>query len=300
MSPTAPADIPAARPAPSAADWVALARPRLAVLGLMMVALSYVIAAPGAFDAGTFGVLMAGSLLALCGASALNQVMEREADGRMRRTAGRPLPSARMTPRAATAYGVVLSAAGLAVLGAGINGLTAASAAVGSISYLGLYTPLKPVTSLATVVGAVPGAVPVLMGWAAARGTLEHGAWVLFGILFLWQLPHFLAIAWMYRADYERAGFRMLPVEDPDGGATARQAINYGLALIPVSLLPSMIGLAGPLYFAGALALGAAYLACGVMMARQRTGTSARRLVKASVYYLPLLFTLLAVDRLAS
>ncbi len=279
------------------ANLVALARPRLAVLGLIMVVLSYVSARPPVFDAPAFVALAAGALLTLCGASALNQVIERDADAQMKRTMGRPLPAGRISPLAATAYGLGLTIAGLVILGVGVNGLTALSAAVGWLVYVAVYTPLKPVTTLATVVGAVPGAVPVLMGWAAARDSLDLHAWTLFTILFLWQLPHFLAIAWMYRTDYARAGFKVLSTEDPSGDAVSRQVLNYGLALLPASLLPSIVGLAGHLYFFGAIVLGVAYLACGVAMARERTGIAARRLLKASVYYLPLLFALLALDQ---
>ncbi len=288
--------IDAARP-PLSADLVALARPRLAVLGLIMVVLSYAAARPPAFHAGAFTALVAGAMLSLCGASALNQVMERDADAQMKRTMGRPLPAGRMTRRAAAAYGLALTLGGLAILVVGVNRLTALSAALGWLVYVLVYTPLKPVTTLATVVGAVPGAVPVLMGWAAARDSLDLHAWTLFTILFLWQLPHFLAIAWMYRADYARAGFKVLSTEDPSGDAVSRHVVNYGLALLPASMLPSIVGLAGHVYFFGAVVLGVAYLACGVALARERTGIAARRLLKASVYYLPLLFALLALDQ---
>jgi protoheme IX farnesyltransferase len=165
------------------------------------------------------------------------------------------------------------------------------------IVYLAVYTPMKRITSLCTVVGAIPGAVPVLIGWAAARGRFDAGAWALFGILFLWQLPHFLAIGWMYRADYARAGFRMLAGDDPAGASTARQVVSYGLALVPVSLLPTLVGLTGAIYFAGALVLGLAYLAYGLALGRARSSSAARRLVRASVLYLPLLFGLMALDR---
>ncbi len=279
------------------ADLVALARPRLAFLGLMMVGLSYFVAEPEPFDVTVFSLLMLGSLLALSGASVLNQVLERDSDSLMRRTAQRPLPAGRMGPGSAAAYGMGLSIAGFATLAAGTNLLTAAWAVFGWGMYLFVYTPMKRTTSFNTVVGAVPGAVPVLMGWAAAEGSLDGDAWTLFGILFLWQLPHFLAIAWMYRADYARAGIRMLPVEEPMGDATARQILGYCLALVPVSLLPTLVGMAGPLYFVGALAMGLAYLAYGLHMGRERTGTAARRLLKVSVFYLPALFALLAVDR---
>lgn len=278
-------------------DLVALARPRLALLGLMMVGLSYFVAGPEPFDPTTFLLLLLGSMLALSGASVFNQVLERDTDGLMKRTAQRPLPAGRMTPGSAAAYGMGLSIAGFAILAAGTNLLAALCAALGWGVYLFVYTPMKRTTSFNTVVGAVPGAVPVLMGWAAAEGSLEGGAWTLFGILFLWQLPHFLAIAWMYRADYARAGVRMLPVDEPHGDATARHILGSCLALVPVSLLPTLVGMAGPLYFVGALAMGLAYLAYGLHMGRERSGSAARRLLKASVLYLPALFLLLAVDR---
>jgi heme o synthase len=278
-------------------DLMELARPRLAVLGLLMVVLAYVIARPSPFEPLEFGLLLLGSGLALAGASILNQVLEHRPDALMKRTAGRPLPAGRMPVHRATAYGLATSVTGFVILAAGVNVLTAACAVAGWGIYLFAYTPLKPRTSLNTVVGAIPGAVPVLMGWAAARGTLDPEAWLLFGILFLWQLPHFLAIAWMYQVDYARAGFRMLPAEAPDGSATARQVVGACLALVPVSLLPTLVYLAGPAYFFGALALGLAYLAYGFRMGRERTGGAARRLLRMSVLYLPALFVLLALDR---
>jgi protoheme IX farnesyltransferase len=278
-------------------DLVTLARPRLATLGLAMVALSYVIAGPSAPSLLTFGWLMLGSLLALAGASALNQALERGPDAQMRRTAQRPVPAGRVSPRLAIGYGLALSLSGFVILGWFVNPLTALCAVAGWLIYLFIYTPMKRRSSLSTVVGAGPGAMPVLMGWAAARNSLDSDAWTLFFILFLWQLPHFLAIAWMYRADYARAGFQMLPVVSPDGASTARQVVGYCLALVPVSLLPTLVDMAGPLYFAGALALGLAYLGYGFQMGRSRSGGAARRLLKVSVIYLPLLFILLAVDR---
>jgi protoheme IX farnesyltransferase len=290
------ADEPAARRSTTAGDLMALARPRLAVLGLLVVALSYLIADPGGLPSPQLWLVLAGSLLALCGASALNQVLERGPDALMRRTANRPLPAGRISPGGATAYGLGLTVAGLLILAATGHSLAALCAALGWAAYLFVYTPLKPRSSLSTLVGAVPGAVPVLIGWAAARGRLDAEAWALFGILFFWQLPHFLAIAWMYRADYARAGFRMLPVEAPDGGSTARQIIGYGMALVPVSLLPTLFGMAGSLYFVAALVLGLAYLGYGLHMGRQLTGQAARQLLRASVIYLPLLFVLLALD----
>ena len=276
-------------------DWLTLTRPRLATLGLIVVALSYVVARPTPFDPIRFTWLLAGSLLALCGASALNQSLEWQADGRMRRTAHRPVPSGRLSPLAAGTFGLVLVALGLWIL-SGLDALCAWTTFCGVASYVAIYTPLKPRTSLATVVGAVPGAMPTLMGWSAATGGLDLMAWALFWTLFMWQMPHFLAVAWMYRADYQRAGFRLLTDVDPEGNATVRQVVGYGLALIPVSLLPAVIGPASGLYFLGALLLGGVYLAHGLDLAKHRTGAAARSLLKASVIYLPLLLGLLALD----
>ena len=258
--------------------------------------MAYVIAAPSAPDWVLVGHLVVGSCLALCGGSVLNQLLERDADALMKRTAGRPLPSGRMSMGTAAGFAVVLIGAGILELAAGVNVLTAAMAILGLFVYGALYTPLKRRSSLATVVGAVPGAVPVLMGWAAARNHLDVGAWTLFTMLFLWQLPHFLAIAWMYRADYERAGFRMLPNEDPSGSSTMRQVVGYCVALIPISILPAVFGWAGPWYVVGVIVLGLIYLWAGVRMARERSGVAAKRLLRVSVLYLPLLFVLLALD----
>ncbi len=287
---------------PSLSDLLSLVRPRLAVLGLIMVVLSYVLAGPtvGLSTWLNLAALLVGSFLILCGSSALNQVMERDVDARMRRTMARPLPAGRIAPRFALHYGLLLSGFGALVLGLGVNALTAILALMGEMAYLLIYTPLKPHTSLSTLVGAGPGAVPVLMGWAGARGRLDLEAWVLFAILFLWQLPHFLAIAWMYREDYERAGLRMLGSVDPEGDVLARQVLVYGLALIPVSLLPTLVGLTGPAYFVGALLLGLYYFRAGLRLAGQRDGQSGRLLLRASVLYLPALFALMVLDHALS
>jgi protoheme IX farnesyltransferase len=278
-------------------DLVALARPRLAAFGLLVVVMAYVIAHPPDPEGWTVFHLVLGSLLVLSGASVLNQVLEREPDGLMRRTSGRPLPAGRIGTPGAAAYGVLLSLVGLAVLALGVGGLTAAAAAAGLAGYVFLYTPMKARTSLSTAIGAVPGAVPVLMGWSAARGAIDGEGWALFWILFLWQLPHFLAIGWLYRHDYRRAGFRMLSVNDPHGAVTSRQAILFMVVLLPVSLGPNLLGLAGPLYFSAALGLGLLYLGAGLAMNRERTSAAARRVLRVSVIYLPLLLILLALDR---
>jgi protoheme IX farnesyltransferase len=218
----------------------------------------------------------------------------------MTRTASRPVPAGRISPARGLAAGLLLSAGGVGWLVIGINALTGFLALLTIVLYIAVYTPLKPRTSLNTLVGAIPGAIPPVIGWTAATGSIGLGGWALFSILFLWQLPHFLAIAWLFRDDYARGGFPMLPVVDPAGGSTGRQATLYALALIPVSLTPTLLGLTGGVYFFGALALGVAFLACGLGMAMDRGQKGARRLLLASVTYLPILLALLVLDRVAS
>lgn len=290
---------PAVRPAASApagtlsSDLLALVRPRLATLGLAVVALSYVIAQPTEHDASRLVALLVGSALALCGSSALNQVAEWRRDAQMRRTAMRPIPMGRLKPWAAGMFGGILAVAGVRVLW-GVEPLAAWAAVGGVLSYVGVYTPLKTHTPLATIVGSVPGALPVLMGWAVARGEIDLAGWTVFAILFVWQLPHFLAIAWMYRVDYARAGFRILPDGEAAGGFVARQIVASTVLLIAASMLPVGVGLVGGAYAVCALVLGAAFLAASIQFARLRSGAAARRVLKVSVIYLPLLFAALA------
>lgn len=239
-----------------------------------------------------------GTALVAASASALNQVVEREADGLMRRTAQRPLPAGRLQPDLALAWAGLLGIGGLLELALGANLLAAALAAATLLGYVGVYTPLKRVSSLATIVGAVPGAVPPMIGWAAVRGSLGPGAWALFALLFFWQMPHFLSIAWIYRADYARGGFPMLSVNDEDGLRTSRQALLYCAALVPVSLLPAAIGLAGALYFVGALLAGAWFFTATAAFALDRSAGAAKRLMLVSVFYLPAVLGVLAADRL--
>jgi len=241
-----------------------------------------------------------GTGLVSAGASVLNHVLEREPDALMRRTANRPLPAGRMDPDLALLFGVAVGVAGLVELALAVNLLTALLGAAALAGYVFVYTPLKKVTSLATVVGAVPGAIPPMMGWSAVRGHLDPPAWVLFGILFFWQMPHFLAIAWLCRDDYARGGFPMLTVGDPGGGRTARQMILYGAALIPVSLLPSVLGLMGTVYFAGAFVLGLVYLAFCFGFAHTRSTSGARWLMLASILYLPAVLLTMLLDRVVS
>lgn len=279
------------------ADFRELTKPRITTMVLVTAAAGYFLAAGGApSPLGLLAALVGIGLLA-AGGSALNHYLERETDARMQRTANRPLPAGRMRPRTALAFGSGLVAAGLAWSWFMVNPLTALLGAGTVTGYLFVYTPLKRMSSLATVVGAVPGALPPVMGWTAATGELAIGAWALFGLLFVWQLPHFLAIAWMCREDYARGGFPMLTVLDPAGHRTARQMILWCAALVPVSLLPAALGLAGEVYFLGALGLGLAFLACTFGFARSHSIAAARRLLLASVVYLPAVLTVLVLDR---
>jgi heme o synthase len=232
------------------------------------------------------------------GASAFNQLLERDSDGLMRRTRMRPLPDGRLQPSEALIFGSALALVGLAILAAGVNALSAAVALATLASYAVIYTPLKRRTSFNTVIGAIPGALPPVIGWAAGRGTLSQGAWVLFGILFLWQLPHFLAIAWIYREDYARAGLPMLPVIEPDGRSTGRQAIVYSAALLPLAMAPTLLGMTGTVYFVGAFLLTTALLVLAVGFGVDRSTLAARRLFYGSIIYLPVLWILMIADRL--
>src|SRR5499426_1509178 len=251
-----------------AADLVALTKPRVVVMVLVTTLVGYYVGLSGAPDYARMLHLLIGTLLAAGGTLALNQYWERDVDGRMERTRGRPLPDGRLAPLEALAFGTAVTVAGVAYLAAFVNALAAGVTATIAILYLFAYTPLKLRTALCTVVGAVPGALPPVTGWVAAREDFSVGAWVLFGILFLWQLPHTLAIARLYRDDYARAGVRVLPVVDV-GSATERQIVSACLGLLAVSLLPTLIGLAGPIYFAGALLAGGVLTAFGALQARE-------------------------------
>jgi protoheme IX farnesyltransferase len=278
-------------------DYLILTKVRITVLVLVTTAAGFLLASGPRLDLVLLGWTLLGTGLAASGAAALNQVLEREADSRMQRTAARPIPAGRMTAAHGLWVGLGLALSGVAVLAALVNWLTALLALATVVLYVGVYTPLKRMTPLNTIVGAIPGAIPPVMGWTAVTGALGLPAWVLFAILFLWQLPHFLAIAWIFRDDYRRGGFPMLPVVDADGRATGRQVALYCAALIPVSLIPTFLGLTGPIYFFGALVLGLGFLAAGITMALHRRGKEARRVLLASVTYLPLLLVLLVVDR---
>ncbi len=280
-----------------AADLVALTKPRVVVMVLVTTVVGYYVGLAGAPDYGRLLALMLGTVLAAGGTLALNQYWERDVDARMERTRSRPLPEGRLAPLEALLFGAGLTAAGLAVLALGAGWVAMLVTAATFVLYVFAYTPLKLRTSLCTLVGAVPGALPPVTGWAAARDDLGLGAWVLFAILFLWQLPHTLAIARLYQADYARAGVRLLPVIDAEGGATERQILSGCLGLLAVSLLPTLIGLAGGVYFVGALLLGAAFVVLGAQQALAPSPLRARRVLLASLLYLPALLALLAFNK---
>jgi protoheme IX farnesyltransferase len=278
-------------------DFLSLAKPRLNTLVVASSLAGYVMGGGEVSNAARVILTILGTAFVAGGASAFNQVMERGSDALMRRTRSRPLPDGRLQPAESLVFAALTSVVGLLILGAGVNLLSAAVAAATLLVYVLVYTPLKRRSSFATVIGAIPGALPPVIGWAAARGALSQGAWVLFAIVFLWQLPHFLAIAWMYREDYARAGFPMLPVIEPDGRSTARQATFYCAALLPVSMAPTLIGLASTTYFIAAFVLGLMFLGLTVKFARTRAASDARRLFFGSIVYLPVLWLLMIAAR---
>ncbi len=280
------------------ADRLALTKPRITAMVVFTTGVGFLMASRGPLRPALLTAALVGTGLVAAGAAVLNQVLERATDAEMERTRRRPLPAGRVAPAEASTLGGLLTAAGLLTL-FGLCGPLSASVALASwASYLFVYTPLKKRTPLATLVGAVPGALPPVIGWSAAHDSLGPGAAILFAILFLWQVPHFLAIAWLYRDDYARAGFPMLPVLDREGSFTARQALVHSLALVAVSLTPVMAGMAGGLYLAGAVALGAALTAVSARLLGARDVASARLLFLASVVYLPALSSLLVAGRL--
>jgi heme o synthase len=295
LAPTASDDLMAAIGGRVAA-YVSLTKPRLVLLVLVTVAVGFLLGARGSAHRTALVSLTAtllGTSLVAGGAGALNQWLERERDARMRRTSSRALPSGRLAPSEAAVFGGLLIFLGTAVLLLGANLLAAAVAFTTFVLYVFVYTPLKPWTTLNTVIGAVPGALPPVIGWGAATGRLGAEAWALFLIVFLWQFPHFLAIAWIYRDDYRRAGFRMLTAGDTRGTMTGCQAVSYALVLLPAGLLPAMVGLAGPVYFAGAVLLGLWYLLEAARFWLEVSDRRARRLLRASFVYLPAILVLL-------
>ena len=280
------------------AAYVSLTKPRIVVMVLVTVGVGFLLGARGSAHPATLSLTLLGTALVAGGASTLNQWMERARDARMRRTANRALPSGRLGAVEAASFGVGLGLAGTAILLWGANWLAAAVAVSTLLLYVFVYTPLKPWTTLNTAIGAIPGALPPVIGWAAATETLGIEAFSLFLIVFLWQFPHFLAIAWIYREDYARGGLKMLPGADPQGALTGRQATIYALALIPAGLLPATIGLAGPVYFVGALVLGILYLVVAIQFWTGVSESTARRLLRMSFFYLPLVLLLLVLNPL--
>jgi len=278
-------------------DYIALTKPRITWLILMSTGVGFFFGAKAGWHLLTLLHTIIGTGLIASGTAALNQWYEREADAKMRRTQGRPLPAGRLEAGKALAFAIAISAAGFAELWLGANPLCALLGLTTLLLYLFVYTPLKQRSPHSTTIGSIPGAMPPLIGFAAASGTLTWDAWVLFAILFLWQFPHFYAIAWMYKEDYARAGIRMLPVVEPDGKSTARRILLYSLALIPISLMPKFFAMAGNVYLYGALALGLAFLYYGLRIRTDRTRQQARRVLLASVVYLPALFSLMLIDR---
>jgi protoheme IX farnesyltransferase len=280
------------------ADFLSLAKPRVVLMVALTTLVGYYLGASTDVDYLRLVHLLVGTALAAGGTLALNQFIERDVDARMLRTRARPLPDGRLQPGEAAIFGGLVTVGGLAYLLVTIGPAATVITAVTSVLYLGVYTPLKQVSALCTVLGAVPGALPPVAGWVAARGEFGVGAAVLFAILFLWQLPHTLAIARLYREDYARAGIRVLPVVDPDGGSTERQIVTGCLALHAAGLLPTLVGLTGGVYFFGALLLGALFLVVGTAQALRPSAPSARRVVIASVIYLPILLALMALDKI--
>ncbi len=284
-------------------DYIALTKPRITWLILMSTGVGYFFGLePSSFHWQVWRSWLpllhtvVGTALIASGTAALNQWYERESDRKMRRTAGRPLPAGLLTAPRALWFGIVLAFAGFLELALAVNLLSGLLGLFTLASYLFVYTPLKQRSSMATVVGALPGAMPPMIGFAAASGHLNANAWALFAILFLWQFPHFLAIAWMYREDYARAGILMLPVVEPDGNSTARQMVIYASTLIPVSLFPVLLGMTGKIYFVGALVLGGWFLYSGVRVVFDRSILRARRVLLVSVIYLPLIYCLMVFD----
>jgi protoheme IX farnesyltransferase len=296
-SSTETVDVPFARVVRRAADFFELAKPRVVLMVLITAFVGFYVGSAALPDYLRLINMLLGTALAAGGTLALNQFMERQSDALMQRTRHRPIPDGRVQPGEAFWFGAVVTLAGLAYLALAVNAISAWVTALITASYLLLYTPMKRKSSLCILAGAVPGALPPVIGWVAARGRLDIDAWVLFAILFLWQVPHTLAIAWLYRDDYARAGIQFLPVIDPDGSSTNRQILSHCAALLVVSLLPTLLGLAGAVYFTVAFVLGVGFLASGVRLAMESSLNGARRLLFASLIYLPVLLLMMALDR---
>lgn len=279
------------------ADYMTLAKIRLTGLVMATAAVGFVLGSGDRIAWPAMFFMLIGTLGASAAASAFNQVIEIQRDARMTRTRNRPLPTGRVSALHAIVYGIVCTGLALTIQLAAVNGLCAAMTALTIFVYVAIYTPLKSRSTVNTLVGAVVGALPPMMGYAAAAGTLGPGAWVLGAILFIWQVPHFLALAWLYRRDYELGGYRMLPIVDPTGSITGRMIVVWAMALMPMGLVGLQVGVTGPLFAAGAMLLGAWLVWLGYIVHRDRTDGSARRLFLASLVYLPLLMGLMVFDR---
>ncbi len=280
-----------------ASDLIELTKPRIVLMVMITVAAGYWLAAPATYQILTLFHLLLGTAFVAAGTSALNQVAERDIDAVMHRTRSRPVPAGRVSAQTATWFAWLLGVTGVVYLTAFVSSPVGGLAAATLVSYVFLYTPLKRRTTVSTLIGAVPGALPIVGGWVAAEGSLGPEAWVLFWILFLWQLPHFLALGWLYREDYARAGLKMLSVTDPDGRATFWYATVYAAALLPVSLFPTILGIAGRVYFVGAMALSVLFLVACIVATRRVTASNARTVFRASLAYLPLLLILMMANR---
>lgn len=285
--------------ASSLMNYMDLTKPRLTLLAVLTTLLGFYMGSWSVMDFGLLWVTLAGAALVGFGANTLNQYLERETDAKMKRTQNRPLPTGRLHPEQALTFGVTLSVTGILLLAFWVNLLTAVLAVMTLATYLFAYTPLKKRSSLCTLVGAIPGALPPLIGWTAVRGELGLEAWILFSILFLWQLPHFLAIGWVCREEYARAGFPMLMVLDTDGRSTTRQILLYCSALLPITLIPSILGMSGMIYFCAALLLGVIFMGCGVFLSRSRQkDIHARRFFLTSILYLFILTIVMMGDKI--
>ena len=277
-------------------DYLELTKPEISFLVVISALAGFLLGSPDVLDGWTLAATLVGVALTSGGACVLNHYLEREIDGAMKRTAGRPLPTGRIAPQRALYFGLGLAAAGVALVCPVVNPLTAGLALLTAALYLFLYTPLKRKTKYNTIVGTIPGALPALGGWTAATGAVGAGGLAIFAILALWQMPHFLSLAWMYRKDYGRADYAMLSVVEPDGRSTAFQTLLCTAALLAASLLPTLLGVAGLVYLLSALALGGWFLVPAWRFYRERSNQNARRVLKASIYYVPLLVLAIFVD----
>jgi heme o synthase len=279
-------------------DYVSLTKPELTFLSVVTALTGYYLGAQGEMQASLLLHTLLGTALVGGGAGALNQYIEREYDSMMKRTENRPVPSGRIHPLEALVFGMILTIVGIAELSLFTNALTGFLASVTLVSYIFLYTPLKRITPLSTIVGAFPGALPPVMGWTAARNEVTPEALVLFSLLFVWQIPHFLSLAWMYRKDYARAGYRLLTVIEPEGDMAARQILAYTALLVPLTVLPWAMGMFGVLYLVLAVVLSLAFLGVSVLLLRERSNAAARHVFAGSLIYLPVLMAVMVIDRL--